>query len=349
MTKKKKSTIFFSNSWIKAFFIALAILWIIRTFLFEFAIVNDNKMENSLYPGDIIYINKLTPGPRMPITLLSIPFFGNKFPFTTIPSYIDLIELPYFRINIKNIKRNDIIAFNYPIESDPPIDKKTVLFKRCIALPGDTLNIHDKKIFINNLLLSDNPNCKFRYRLVSTAPLDSTFFAKYQISEHFYIAKPNIYDIHTTKNFADSIAKDSLIKKIHILKILDLPKFTKIFPYSPYFSWSTDYFGTIIIPKKGDKITLTSKNIYFYKDIIEKYENNNLEIIQDTIFKINNNITKVYCFKYNYYFVLDDNRDCAKDSRYWGFLPETHIIGKAAFVLFNVGSKSSRFFKLLNQ
>lgn len=349
MAKKKKLTNFFSNSWIKAFFIALVILWIIRTFFFEFDIVNDDKMENSLYQGDIILINKLSPGPRMPITLLSIPFFGNKFPFTSTSSYIDLIELPYFRIDIKAIKRNDIIAFNYPIESDPPIDKKTVLFKRCIALPGDTLNIHDKKIFINNLHINDNPLCKYRHRLVANAPLDSSFFAKYHVSEYFFIAKPNIYDIYTTKQFADSIAKDSLIKKIHLLKLLNSPKFTKIFPYSPYFSWSTDYFGTIIIPKKGEQITLTSNNIYFYKDIVEKYENNNLEIIHDTLFKINGTITKTYRFKYNYYFVLDDNRDRAKDSRYWGFLPETHIIGKASFVLFNVGSKPSRFFKLLTQ
>ncbi|NMC99039.1 MAG: signal peptidase I [Bacteroidales bacterium] len=345
MAKKKKFTKIFANSWVKAFLIALVIIWIIRTFLFEFAIVRDKKMENSLFQGDVIFINKLKPGPRLPITLLSFPFFGNQFPFSNTPAYIDLIELPYFRISIHAIQRNDVIAFNYPIEHDPPIDKKTVVFKRCIALPGDTLNIHDKKIFINNLLINDNPNCKYRFRIKAEEPLDSSFFAKYQISEYYFIAKPNIYDLHTTKQLSDSIAKDSLIKKIQILKILDMPMFTKLFPFSPYFSWSTDYFGTLIIPKKGQQIELTSRNIYFYKDIIQTYENNSLEIIQDTVFKINDIPTKTYRFKYNYYFVMDDNRDHAKDSRYWGFLPETHIIGKASFVLFNADSKSKRYFK----
>lgn len=345
MAKKKKFTHFITNSWVKALLIALVIIWLLRTFFFEFAIVRDNKMENSLFQGDIIFINKIVPGPRMPITIISFPFFGNQFPFSTCPAYIDIIKLPYLRIYLNSIERNDIIAFNYPIENDPPIDKKTLLFKRCVALPGDTLNIHDKKIFINNKLLDNNPQCKFRFRLVSYEPLDSAFLNRYQIFDFFQISNTNVYDIFTTKELADSISKDSMIKKIHILKILDMPNFTKIFPYSPYFSWSTDYFGTLIIPQKGVQITLTPKNIYYYKDIIEKYEHNTLEIEQDSIFKINGTPTKTYIFKYNFYFVMDDNRDLAKDSRYWGFLPETHIVGKASFVLFNANSNSNRLLK----
>lgn len=344
MTKKSKFRKILSNSWFKAFIIAFVILWLIKTFFFELAIVKDSNMENTLFKGDIVIINKWVPGPRMPITLMSLPFFGNTFPFTHTQSYLNLIELPYFRLNFKTIKRNDIIAFNYPIENDNPIDKKTVLLKRCIGLPGDTVNIHDKKVFVNNKLIPDPKNCKYRFRLQTYEPLDSTFYNKYFISEVLYITS-TVYDIMTTNHIADSISKDSLIKKIQILKVLDLPKFTQIFPYSPYISWSYDYFGELIIPKKGDTITLTKKNIYFYKQIIENYENNSLTIKNDTIFEINGVKTKTYTIKYDYYFVLDDHRDHAKDSRFWGFLPESHIIGKASFVLFNANSKLNRFFK----
>jgi len=348
MVKKNKLKKILSNSWIKAFLIAILILWIAKTFFIELAIVRDQKMENTLSKGDVVIVNKLCPGPRMPITLFSIPFFGNQFHFTTIPSYLDWIKLPYIRLNIQNIQRNDIIAFNYPIENDPPIDKKTVLLKRCIGLPGDTINIHDKKIFINNNLFTDKPNCKYRYRISAHEPLDSVFFSKYKIKEYYYIANPNIYDVYITNSTADTLAKDSIVKKVQQLKILDMPKFTKIFPYSPYFSWSLDYFGTLIIPRKGDVVTLDAKSIYFYKDIIEKYEHNTLNIENDTNFIINGISCKQYKFKYNYYFVLDDNRDLSKDSRFWGFLPETHIIGKATFILFNLDTESSKFLKRID-
>lgn len=344
MTSKNKFKKLLFSSWVKAFIISFLILWFIKTFVVSIAIVNDSNMENSLFKGDVIIINKCVPGPRMPITLLSIPFFGNTFPFTNTQSYFSLIELPYFRLNFKAIQRNNIIAFNYPVENDPPIDKKKVLFKRCIALPGDTLKIHDKKIFVNKKLIPDNKNCKYRFRLQTYKPLDSTFFEKYKISEVFNISS-SVYDIITTNQMSDSISKDNLIKKIHILKVLNLPKFTKIFPYSYYISWSYDYFGPIIIPKKNDTITLTHKNIDIYKQIIENYENNILNIENDSIFEINGVKTKTYIIKYNYYFVLDDNRDRAKDSRVWGFLPETHIIGKASNVLFNADFKSNRFMK----
>jgi len=347
MVKKNKFKKFLSNSWIKAFLIAVLILWITKTFLIELTIVRDQKMENTLFKGDIVVINKLCPGPRMPITLISIPFFGNQFPFTTTPSYLNWIELPYLRFNIQNIQRNDILAFNYPLENDPPIDKKTVLLKRCIGLPGDTINIHDKKIFINNSFFPDKPTCKYRYRISSYEPLDSTFFNRYKIKEYYYVAKPNIYDVYISCATADTIAKNSKIKKVQFLKILNMPKFTKIFPYSPNFAWSLDYFGTLIIPQKGNTIKLDTKNIYFYKDIIEKYEHNTLSIENDTNFIINGIKTKQYQFKYNYYFVLDDNRDLSKDSRYWGFLPESHIIGKATIILFNIDNESNRSLKII--
>ncbi len=302
-------------------------------------------MENTFLKGDIVFINKLVPGPRMPITLLSIPFFGNHFPFSSIPSYLSLIKLPYLRINLIDIERNDIIAFNYPLESDPPIDKKTIEVKRCVGLPGDTINIHDKKVFVNKILINDSPNCKYRYRVTALEPLDSNFYSKYQITTSYLVAKLYVYDMILSNNIAENIAKDSVIKRVQLLKTINLPKFMKIFPYSPYVSWSLDYFGPIYVPKKKQTIPLNKKNIYYYKQIIENYENNKLTIKNDSIIYINDKRSYFYTFKYNYYFVLDDNRDQAKDSRYWGFLPETHIIGKVSYILLNIDKHKLRLFK----
>ncbi len=345
MPRKKIKAI---NQWIKAFVVSIIILWFFKTFFFEFTIVRSSKMENTLYKGDIVFISKLTPGPRMPITLLSIPFFGNNLPFSNTASYLDWITLPYMRINLIDIKRNDVIAFNYPVEFDAPTDKKNIEIKRCVGLPGDTVNIHDKKVFVNKNLIEDSPNCKYRYRITAQELLDSVFFNKYQITYCHLIAKPYIYDVIISNNIADSIVKDPIVKRVQLLKTINLPKFMKIFPYSPYVSWSFDYFGSLYVPKKGQTITLTKENIYYYKQIIEVYENNKLTILNDSIFYINDKFSYKYTFKYNYYFVLDDNRDQAKDSRYWGFLPETHIIGKAKFVLFNVDKYKNRFIKSIN-
>ncbi len=339
--KKKKQ-------WIRAFIIALVILWAINTFFIELIVVNNDKMENTLFRGDIVFINKFIPGPRLPITLLSIPLFGNTLPFSSVKSYLDWIQLPYFRIPISSIKRNELIAFNYPLEHDSPIDKKTVYIKRCVALPGDTIRIHDKKVFVNNNLLPDASTCKYRYRITAHKELDSVFFNKYQITVGNLVAKPYIYDVILSSQLSDSVAKDSVVKKIQILKTLNLPKFFAIFPYSPYISFSLDYYGPLIVPQKGRTVYLTKENIFFYKQIIENYEKNHLTIKHDSIFFINDVETKKYTFKYDYYFVLDDNRDLSKDSRFWGFLPETHIIGKVNFVLFNLSGIEKRWLKFVN-
>jgi len=344
MSKKKHKSI---NQWIKALLISILILWIVKNFFYDLTIVKNDKMENTLYKGDVVLINKLYPGPRFPITLINFPFFGDNIPFLT--AYKDWIQLPYFRINLGKIKRNDIIVFNYPIESDCPIDKKSIEVKRCIALPGDTLKIHDKQIFINNKMFNSHDKCKYRYRISGKKELDDSFFKAYNIKIWHKVAK-NVYDAFVASDIVNKIASDERVKKIQILKNMYLPdKFMKIFPYSPYESWTLDYFGPVIVPKKGSKILLTKKNIYYYKKIIEDYEKQKLEIIGDTIFYINNKRAYYYKFNLDYYFVLDDNRDAGLDSRYWGFLPENHIIGKVSFVLFNADTTiNHRFLNKVN-
>jgi signal peptidase I len=344
--KKKPAGKSKKREWIKAIFIAFILILLFRVFAFQSFTVDNSKMESSLLPGDFVLINKLSSGARLPITLLSLPFSNNI--------YSELIKLPYFRFpGFTGINNNDLIIFNYPIEKDLPIDKKYQMLSRCIGIPGDTIAIIDKKIFINGKILEDPAYCKYRYRVISKNELKPDFIKKYEINEGGLIAQPNIYDFFTTPAISKQILNDSNIKSINLIKVRKGVEFTPFFPQSKYYGWSLDYFGPLTIPSVGKTITFNNKTIDLYKKAIEEYENNSVEIRGDTIY-INNKATNSYTFKMNYYFVMDDNRDNGKDSRYWGLLPESHIIGKASFVWFSFGKSEnsssirwSRLFKLL--
>lgn len=342
--KKKAGSKSKKREWLKALFIALVLILLIRLFAFQSITVENSKMESSLFPGDFILINKLGCGARLPITLLSLPFFGHK-------TYSDVIQLPYIRIpGFTGIDNNDLIIFNYPVEKDQPIDKKTQMVSRCIGIPGDTIAIIDKKVFINGKIVEDPENCKYRYRVISKSELSSDLINLYGINEGGLVAQPNIYDFFITSSTSKQILNDSNIKSINLIKVRKGVKFTPFFPQSEYYGWSLDYFGPLTIPAKGKNIEFDKKTIDLYKKAIQEYENNTLDIRNDTIY-INGIASNSYTFKMDYYFVMDDNRDNGKDSRYWGFLPEDHIIGKTTLVWFSFGksnnSSSIRWNRLL--
>jgi len=342
------------REWLKALFIAFFILLFLRFFAFQTFTINNSTMESTLFPGDFILVNKLSYGSRSPITLLSIPFFGNNLPFTSTKSYSSLIQLPYFRFpGFGNIDRNDLICFNYPSEKQEPIDKKNILIKRCVGLPGDTLAIIDKKIFINRTIIENAEDCKYHYRIQFQETISPDFLEKHSINEGGQTENLNEYDFFITKYQCSLIEKDSLVVSVNLMKVRKGEKDTPYFPQSNLYNWSLDHFGPIVIPTMDLTIKIDLKNIDIYKTAIENYEENSIEIKNDTIF-INDTIANYYTFKLNYFFVMDDNRDNGKDSRYWGFLPENHIIGKASFIWFSFGKyqnstlvRWNRIFKLI--
>lgn len=229
-------------------------------------------MNSTLVEGDYIVVNKLVYGSRIPMTPLSLPF-GH--------TYVDWIEIPYLRIfGFSEIKRNDIIVFNFPLETELPIDHRQEYVKRCIALAGDTLQIKNGRISVNGKWQKD----------VQTllVPLDENG------------------------------------KRTEIDSNVFNPA---IFPNSSNFRWNADHFGPLVVPKEGTRVQLTTKNLVFYKQIIEVYEGNTFES-KGGKFYINSVVQKSYVFKMDYYFVMGDNRSNSVDSRFWGFLPEDHLIGK---------------------
>lgn len=326
------------KEWFKAIIIALLILLIFKTFIGQSVTVQSSRMEKSVYCGDHIFINKLAFGARLPVTLLTIPFTGNVLPFTNIPSYFDWIKLPYLRIpGYADVKHNDLLVFNYPYENDVPVDMKTEYVKRCIGLPGDSIRIYDKKVFLNEKELPvDSSKIQYRFRVVTKKGIepDKTFWDKFEIYEGGFVTN-QVYDFIISLKNAALLEKDSIIVNVRSLK-LDNEKASKIyFPNDNNFKWNLDYFGPLLIPEKNDTVLLTLKNLPVYSRIIEIYEKNKLSVEGNRIM-INDVESVKYIFKQNYYFVLDDNRDDGKDSRYWGLLPEDHIIGKASFVWFSL-------------
>lgn len=325
------------KDWAKAVFIALLILLVYRTFIGQSFTVSSSRMEKTILSGDHIYINKLSLGARMPVTLLSVPFTDNTLPFSGIPSFLDWITLPVMRVpGFSHVKHNDMLVFNYPFENDVPTDMKSRYVKRCVALPGDSIRIYNKTVFLNNMQVAvDSQAQQFRYRVVfnDSVTIDNSFWDAYDINEGNIMAE-RVYDCDITLHQAAVLEKDSNIANVRPMK-LDNEKSSKIyFPNDDNYRWNTDYFGPVKIPRENDTALLTIKNLPLYRRIIETYEKNKIEVINNRIL-INDTETKFYVFKQNYYFVLDDNRDNAKDSRFWGFLPEDHIIGKASFVWFS--------------
>jgi signal peptidase I len=268
------------NNVLKIFFLSFIIWLFLHLFVFQALYVDSASMQNSLFEGDYIVVNKLAYGARLPITPLSLPFSSST-------SFLNWIHLPYLRLpGYSHILHNDVMVFNLPTEDHLPVDERELYIKRCIGLPGDTLKIDSARIFIDSKLQNDIP-----------------------FSKGFQVFSKNTYN----------------------------PNY---FPNSFRFKWNLDYFGPIKIPQKDDSVKLSLDNLDLYKKIISIYENNKLETKGTDIF-INGKRSSSYTFKMNYYFVLGDNRHNSIDSRYWGFVPEDHIIGRASMFLYSSGKDTS--------
>lgn len=331
--KLKKSGFF---GWLIAFLIAAFIVLAIRIFVIEPFYIPSASMENALLEGDYILVNKVTCGSRFPITPLSIPMVDKKW-------YSDFIQLSGFRVfGEPEINRNDVIVFNYPVEENFPIDHKTKFVKRCIALPGDQISIKNGKISINDSVKENNESLQQNYLLelkkqYALVDLKKMFDIK-NIQALSY--NSSLFLISINEKQFQQIKKGNLIKSIK--KYEDKKELwdETIFPSSEFHHWNANNFGPLYIPKKGAEIELDEHTLPFYKKLITEYENNKLEVINQEIY-INGEKTKNYKVKMNYYFVMGDNRDNSMDSRYWGFLPENHIIGKAWLVLFSTDKKTT--------
>lgn len=220
----------------------------------------------------------------------------------------------------------DVLYFEYPVEDT--ILVRTFMFQRLVGLPGDSVEVADKRVFRNGILIRDTSTVKHNYFIETKNKKPQTIFKFYYgLTEGGQVSDEFDYCYSLTSAESERLAKDTVIKSVKI-KTEKKNNFDETcFPGNINYKWNMDHYGRIWVPKMNDTIRLDSVNIKLYADLIVTHEKNKLQQRKDSIL-INGNLSSYYVVKKNYYFVLGDNRDNANDSRVWGFLPENCIIGK---------------------
>jgi len=355
--------------WTALFLAAIILSFSIKVLFIEAYKIPTPSMEETLLVGDYIFVSKIAYGPRLPITPVAIPFYHNKLP-SGQKSYSEKLSLNYRRLRgLSHVKRNDIIVFNFP-EGDTmvveypgqnyyslvrqygrdymlsefdiithPVDKRENYIKRCVGLPGDVLAVVDGEIMVNGDQIRDFPGKKYKYYVSTTgSPLSGYLLDSLEIPESSVNYNPvnSLYVMYLTE---EKVRQLRTIRGVRSINRYSEPMLSfqnqEVFPHSPHYRWTGDNFGPLKVPANGDSIYLDLLNLPLYRRIIEVYEDNTLEV-NDGLIYINGEKTSVYTFEMDYYFVIGDNHHNSADSRYWGFVPEDHLLGKAVAVWFSV-------------
>jgi len=346
--KKKKSEL---RSWFDAIVFAVVAATLLRTFLIEAYTIPTSSMEKSMLIGDFLFVSKVAYGPRVPMTPIAFPLVHHTMPIFGGKSYSEIIKLSYHRMKgLGIIERNDCVVFNWPDEKlGRPIDKKENYVKRCVGIPGDEIEIVKSNLFVNGLPQEEVVGMKRQWHYEITTNGNGLnpkiLYEKYDITEGGYGRNQNEYNLTLTNTNYNALKRFPNITLIN--RKIEKPNIYSdyVFPHDRMYEWNIDNYGPIKIPKKGSTIEITNKNIAIYKSIIERYENNKLEIIDENIY-INDILTKEYTFKMNYYWMMGDNRHNSADSRFWGFVPEDHIVGKALFIWMSWDKNAKGFKKI---
>ena len=290
-------------------------------------------MEKTLLTGDYIIVSKLHYGTRTPITPLQVPLTHQTLGSTGLPAYLDWIQLPFYRLpGFSRSKRGDKVVFIYPVELDRPIDLRTYYIKRCIALPGDLLRIDGGQVYVDEEPQPQYPGLQYRYYLKTKAALSKQFFTKHAIREHVPVRRG--YVVHTTPEVAAALAKEASIQAVNRITIPKGVASPDIYPNSPALAWNLDYWGPVIVPAQGMTIDINQQTLAQYERVLTYHEGHEeVQIDDQHQLWINGQQVTTYIFRKDYYFMMGDKRHNSLDSRFWSFVPQDHIVGKAVLVL----------------
>lgn len=366
------------REWVDAIIFAVIAASIIRIFLIEAYTIPTSSMEKTLLVGDYLFVSKLSFGPKVPNTPLAFPFVHHTLPLTeSAKSYLEWIKLPYYRFpGLAAVRNMDVVVFNYPdgdtlstkfqsnasyyqlVRSNGretvwnnkqyfgeiiarPVDKRENFIKRCIGIAGDTIQIVNRVVYINGKPEQNPGSVQFRYMVKTNGnPINQKNFEKLDITETVTTYNDGSYELTLSD---EAIAKLKLYDNVVSIEPLIYPKDTldpNIFPFDTNYRWNVDNFGPVWVPKKGVTIPINMKNISLYQRIIDVFEENDFRIADGKIY-INGKEAHEYTFKMNYYWMMGDNRHNSADSRYWGFVPDDHIVGKAVFVWLSLSPNKS--------
>jgi signal peptidase I len=356
-TPKKQKSAF--REWLDSVAFAVVAATLIRFFVFEAYTIPTPSMESSLMVGDFLFVSKLHYGVRTPKTPLQLPLTHQKIWFTDIPSYLRWLDLPIFRLpGFSSVKQGDAVVFNVPNfeeDGDAPVDLRTFYVKRCVATPGDVLEVRDQQVIVNGKAMENPVRLQHPIFMKTKENLEDKFFEEYGIrnspeasydsADWLPLAEPDSqnvlwgYKLNTSKAMMEEIQALPFKKSFDVNLFKD-PKgvtFIDIFPHdTTLFKWNRDFYGPLKVPAKGLTVPLTPGNVALYSEAIQKYEGNKNVVVNGYQITIDGKAITSYTFKQDYYFMMGDNRHNSADSRFWGFVPSDHIVGKAFFVWMSI-------------
>ena len=365
-------------SWLSGIIYAVVAASTIHAYFIQPYTIPTSSLEKTLLVGDFLFVSKFHYGARLPMTPIAAPMVHDTIPLAGVKSYCSKLQLPYLRLPaLQKIKRNDIVVFNWPTDTvrffrDPsgihaykPVDKKSHYVKRAVAVAGDTFEIRDGDVYINGkkevypvraklqTSYTVDTDAEFRSYLVSLYGSQYTpeqllpvfLFQNFAITDASGFSADNQFVVQSaTEEVAQKIGQLPHIEKV--TKIVAPKQYNKaIFPHNERFAWSEDNFGPVEIPAEGKTVQLTQENLPLYQRIIAEYEGNTLQTQGNDIL-INGQKATSYTFRQDYYWMMGDNRHNSEDSRYWGFVPFDHVVGKPVLVWMSWDSNASGFNKI---
>jgi signal peptidase I len=363
-TPKKQKSAF--REWLDSVAFAVVAATLIRFFVFEAYTIPTPSMESSLMVGDFLFVSKLHYGVRTPKTPLQLPLTHQKIWFTNIPSYLRWLDLPIYRLpGFSSVKQGDAVVFNVPNfeeDGDAPVDLRTFYVKRCVATPGDVLEVRDQQVIVNGKAMENPERMQHPIFMKTKENLEEKFFEEYGIrnapdasydsADWLPLAEPDSqnvlwgYKMNTSKAMMEEI-QALPFKKSFDTNLFKDPKgvtFIDIFPHdTTLYKWNRDFYGPLKVPAKGLTVPMTPGNVALYSEAIQKYEGNKNVVVNGYQISIDGKVITSYTFKQDYYFMMGDNRHNSADSRFWGFVPSDHIVGKAFFVWMSIDPNKSLF------
>lgn len=316
------------KEWLRSLLYAALFLLLFRNFFFTLYMVRSNSMESTLESGDWMAVNLLAYGPRIPSTPVCVPFTS---------WYVKWAETPVWRIpGYRTPQPNDVIVFNYPQDKTEAIERREVYVKRLIARPGDSVEIVSNNVIVNKKKFRESPRISKEYMVKTNKPIALRNWIKKQKSVTWRNLTRNEWLLNLTHAQQKKLSKQDFVMALEAPAYQDDEMLETLFT-GKLKGYNILNFGRTKVPCRGMKITLNAINAQLYAHAIIN-EGNELQYTDSSCF-INGKKQKEYVFEEDHYFVLGDSRSASVDSRHWGFVPRSHVVGRASFVLIAFGNK----------